>query len=59
MYAMYRGAAGLTSKIVLRARWNIFKLQSLSRDLSAQRFLHEFDPIAEAGQALNLSECRI
>ena len=25
MYAMYRGAAGLTSKIVLRACWNIFQ----------------------------------
>ena len=45
MYAMYRGAAGLTSKIVLRARWNIFKLQSLSHDLSAQSLLHEFDPV--------------
>ena len=45
MYAMYRGAAGLTSKIVLRASWNIFKLQRLSSDPSAQRFLHGFDPV--------------
>ena len=61
MYAMYRGAAGLTSKIVLRADWNIFKLQSLSRDLSAESFLHEFDPVRRTcrSQAPHVSECRI
>ena len=61
MYAMYRGAAGLTSKIVLRACWNIFKLQSLSRDLSAQSFLHGFNPVLRTcrSQAPNVSECPI
>ena len=61
MYAMYRGAASLTSKIVLRASWNIFKLQSLSRDLSAQSLLHEFDPVRKTcrSKAPNVSECRI
>ena len=61
MYAMYRGAASLTSKIVLRASWNIFKLQSLSRDLSAQSLLHEFDPVQKTcrSKAPNVSECRI
>ena len=52
MYAMYRGAAGLTSKIVLRACQNIFKLQSLSCDLSAQSFLHGFDPVRRMDESI-------
>ena len=59
MYAMYRGAAGLTSKIVLRACWNIFQsyrachVTYLLKVSSMDLFL--FEELAGAGHPMCLN----